>query len=177
MKLFRRVLSLLVIALPVAACTPAAGPASTSSSAAVAVTLGPAGYGELKLGMTPDQAKATGLISEPAGSAGTACGRYAYLKGAASNGTEGRLYFSKKLGLAAIYGYAGLGTPEGVAVGTSYGKLHEAYPGWKPVGGGERDGRGQIAVPGNPAAVYRIEVYGGRVVQLAVQVKNQDCYE
>ncbi|MEV0271844.1 hypothetical protein AB0H43_23940 [Hamadaea sp. NPDC050747] len=167
---------LLLTVLPLAACTPAAGPALTSSSVATAVTLGPAGYGELTLGMTPDQAKATGLISDPAGSATGACGRYAYLKGAASNGTEGRLYFSRKLGLAAIFGYAGVGTPEGVGVGASYGQLHKAYPEWKPAGGAERDGRGQTAVPGNPAAVYLIEVYGGRVVQLAVQVKNQDCY-
>lgn len=175
MKLLRP-LPLLLIALALAACDPA-GPVSASSAAPVAVTLGPAGYGELKLGMTPEQAQATGLISEPAGSAGTACGRYAYLKGAASNGTEGRLFFSKRLGLAAIYGYAGISTPEGVGVGASYGQLHAAYPEWKPVDGGEHDGRGLVAVPGNPAAVYRIEVYGGRVVQVAVQAKDQDCYE
>jgi len=126
--------------------------------------------------MTPDQAQTTGLITDPAGAA-TGCSRYAYLKGAASNGTEGRLYFSKKLGLAAIYGYSGTLTPEGVGVGSSYGQVHSAYPAWKPASGADREGRGLIEVPGNPAAVYLIEVYGGRVVQLAVQLTNQDCYK
>lgn len=60
--------------------------------------------------------------------------------------------------------------------------MKQAYPSWRNVsdsqGATEGDhGRGLVPVPGNAAAVLRIALPDGKVVSLAIQLKNQDCYE
>ncbi|MEU8000151.1 hypothetical protein AB0B66_03090 [Catellatospora sp. NPDC049111] len=177
-------------AVLLAACDTGAatGPAAASSAApatstaptrpAGEVPLGPAGYGALRLGMTPAQAAATKLITTPAGEK-TGCWTYAHLIGSGKTGQDdidGRLFFSEKLGLAAIYAYPGVETPEGITVGSAVDEVRRAYPSWEAVGG-EAEGRGYVKVPGNDAAVYRIEVDKGKVIQLSLQLGNQDCYE
>ncbi|WP_144121900.1 hypothetical protein [Catellatospora sichuanensis] len=164
-----------------AATTPAAP--STSASPvppppADALLLGPTGYGRLRLGMTQAQAAATKLITPLAGKQ-SGCYRYAHLVGSPATGEHdiaGRLFFSETLGLAAIYAYSGVKTPEGITVGSTFDELRRAYPSWESVSG-DKDGRGYVRVPGNAEAIYRIEVGAGKVIQLSVQLLNQDCYE
>ncbi|WP_155374237.1 hypothetical protein [Catellatospora vulcania] len=165
-----------------AASAPATTPAPATSPApsppAGALVLGPTGYGALRLGMTPAQAAATKLITPLAGRQ-DGCWRYAHLKGSPATGEDdiaGRLFFSAKLGLAAVYAYPGIKTPEGITVGSTLAELRRTYPSWEAVGG-EAEGRGYVTVPGNAEAVYRIETGSGKVVQLSLQLAGQDCYE
>jgi hypothetical protein len=68
---------------------------------------------------------------------------------------------------------------EGIHLGSSQAELYRAYPSWKNASEPQpfADGRGLVPVPGNSAAYYRIVKYKGKVVQLTLQLKNQDCYE
>lgn len=156
--------------------------APASSPAPVVRKLGPAGYGELRLGQSEAEAMATGVITKVVGDAaeGQGCWRQAHLPGSPSTGPDelpGLALFSDKLGLAAIYAYPGVETPEGVTVGTTVDEVRRIYPSWKIVSDeGTQDGRGYADVPGGQA-VYRIVTEDGKVSQLALQLKNQDCYE
>lgn len=158
--------------------TPAPATSSAPATPAAKLILGPTGYGALQLGMTPAQAAATKLITAPAGRT-DGCWRYAHLNGSPATGQsdiDGRLFFSATLGLAAIYAYPGVKTPEGITVGSTIDEVLRAYPSWKTVHG-DSEGRGYVRVPGNDKAAYRIEVGGGKVTQLSLQLDNQDCYE
>ena len=156
--------------------TPSSAPSHSTKPAPskTVVTLGPLGLGPLKLGMSPKEAKATGLIGhmDPA-TPGCTTGQ---LKGA--SGSQGGLYFSSDVGLAAIYAYGKLATPEGIKLGSTYAQVHKAYPKWSGIIDGTA-GRGLVAAPGNPGASYRIDVSDttGKVQSLALQALDQDCYE
>jgi len=161
------------VAAPVTSSSPA------PSSPATPAVLGPDGFGALKLGMTAEQATATGLVARwPA--AGDGCAQNTFLKSATgeATGAEGRVYLNDR-GVQIIEAYPGVRTPEGVGVGTSRAALFKAYPGWRNVADEDprADGRGQVAVPGNSKAVYRIVTIDGKVTELALQDENQDCYE
>ena len=165
---------------PEPSSTPAPTPSSTPSHSTkpapskVVDTLGPLGLGPLKLGMSPKEAKATGLIGHmDAATPGCTTGQ---LKGASGN--QGGLYFSSDVGLAAIYAYGKLATPEGIKLGSTYAQVHKAYPKWSGILDGTA-GRGLAAAPGNPGAGYRIDVSDttGKVQSLALQALDQDCYE
>jgi hypothetical protein len=144
--------------------------------------LGPTGYGAVRLGMTRAQAAATGLTAGTSKDLHGACGGPGdgRLRGAADPdgpSLEGRLFFSAMTGrLVAIYSVRGATTPEGVGLGSSYDKLHKAYPSWRGFGD-EKNGRGGAPVKGNSNAHYRIVVQNSRVLQLSLDSSDQDCYE
>jgi hypothetical protein len=147
--------------------------AATGSPTATEPVLGPDGFGTLKLGMTRAQAEATGVAdpfkSRPEG--GT-CRWYSHLRGA--SGDNGTVIISETLGVAAIVGYPGVRTPEGISIGSSLAEIGKAFPAWKM----NADlGRGYATAPGNPKAVYRIEINDGRADSLTLQLVNQNCYE
>nr|BFE80957.1 hypothetical protein GCM10020093_035580 [Planobispora longispora] len=96
---------LLAGALPVAAAGPTASTASAASAAYAKGTLGPFGYGGVKLGMSAKQAKATGKIKRT-GDTGT-CTTW-ILK--AHPNAQG-LLISKRYGVAAIFAPKGVATP------------------------------------------------------------------
>jgi hypothetical protein len=153
------------------ATPPAIGLPSPSRSVS-AVVLGPNGFGPLRLGMTPAQAMATHLTSAASVSPGQACPTGRLLHGP-SAGTPS-LFFSPTLGLAAIYAYPGITTPAGVTLGSPLVQLQQAYPSWLGLQGGA-EGIGYVAVTGSTE--YRITVSGGRVVELAIQLDDEDCYD
>jgi hypothetical protein len=148
--------------------TPSAAPSSTASKEPV--RLGPLGYGALRLGMTKEQALATGLLTPFVDSEGC--------DGAPIKAGGGQALLSPTLGIAAIQAGAKVATPEGVQIGTSLSALRRAYPGWKSAtGDGDEDARGYAAVPGNSKAQYRIETRSSKVSSVTLQLVAQNCYE
>jgi hypothetical protein len=136
--------------------------------------------------MTKKQAEATGLTRGVDPSGQSYCGMdykdglLRYVSSAKNDSHTGALVFSSLTGrLVAIYAYPGVRTPEGIEVGSSYAELHRIYPSWQGVGGREPtvNGRGAVAVPGNPKAHYRIEIGRGKVLQLSVESNGGGCYE
>jgi hypothetical protein len=154
-------------------------PATTKSS----LRLGPTGLGQVKLGQSLHDALATGAVTPIAG-ADDAClvrGRFKATPPADpdSLADDAGLIFAGSLGVTAIYAYAGVSTPEGIHLGSSYADMKKAYPSWHSVYGADDnpDGRGLVSVPGNAGAVYRIATHGGVVISLAIQFQHQNCYE
>jgi hypothetical protein len=158
---------------------PAANASANATASAAPKTeslpnvLGPTGLGALKLGMSPDDAYATGLITKPSG--GTGCDLKAGLVGSAA--TEG-VWFTSDSRLSAIPAYGDIATPEGVHLGSTVDKLTAAYPAYKAIDEGkEADDRGYTDVPGHSDLQYRVETRGGVVVSLTLQSKAHGCYE
>jgi hypothetical protein len=135
--------------------------------------LGPDGLGSLKLGMSLDQAAATGRVDpfryQPISGG---CLHRSELSGAPAG--AGTVFHSTDLGVATIDAYAGVQTPEGITIGSSVTAVRQAYPG---AATDPNLGRIAVPVPGNSKAVYRIAFADGKVAQLTLQYANQDCYE
>lgn len=87
--------------------------------------LGPDGFIELRMGMTRQEALATGRIR--VGESANGCtGFYLAMYGDGSGlGPHG--YFSED-GLAIVHAQGGMHTPEGVVLGTSMDELQRTYP-------------------------------------------------
>lgn len=163
-------------ATPTTSATRAPSRAAPSASRTASRTFGPAGYGALRLGMTAEQADATGVIDSWDRADGPACSS-ANLKGAPAD--QGTVTVSPRVGVAAIDAHGDLRTPEGIRIGSTRSAMRRAYPDWKLVyePGQGADGRGIAEVPGNSEAYYRIVTARGKVSELTLQAKNQDCYE
>lgn len=161
------------------AVTPSAS-ASASASPVQADTLGPFGYGALKIGATKAEAKASGLAEGISGSKGQ-CGGTGdgWLKGAQKPTDEnigGTLFFSATTGkLISIYAYGEVATPEGIKLGSTVAELKAAFGNWGAEDGTE--GRGYEKAKGNSKASYRIVVNNGKVTELSLDSVGQDCYE
>jgi hypothetical protein len=142
--------------------------------------LGPDGYAGLALGMTKSQAMTTGLAAGISGNNGT-CGadgdgRLSGAIPADASDLEGKLFFSTTTGKLVIIGaMSGVATPEGVHLGSLVKEVKKAYPKWKGSEGDE--GLGFVKVPGNAAALYRIYIDAGQVLELTLQTADQDCAE
>ncbi|WP_127501681.1 hypothetical protein [Actinoplanes solisilvae] len=157
---------------------------ATTEKPQLGTVIGPRGLGAVRLGMSMSAASATGLIGKwvnPATGAttpeGGGCSMTAPLKEAPSD--DATVYGGKDRGIIVISAYGRIRTPEGIRIGSSKAALLEAYPTWRPIAeeNPEADGRGLVAVPGNSKANYRIATVNGKVAQLALQFKTQDCYE
>jgi len=122
--------------------------------------------------MTFAQAQATHLVGAATTGSGQACKTARLL---AAPGGAPSLFFSPTLGLAAIYAYPGITTPAGIAVGSTFAQLAIAYPTWRGLQGTE--GVGYVPATGATASEYRIAVSNGRVVELALQLDAEDCYD
>ncbi|MEU4471727.1 hypothetical protein [Micromonospora sp. NPDC023888] len=156
---------------PSASPSPSARPSSSGTT--TALVLGPNGLGSLKLGMSRQQATATGIL-RPFGDYQGECA-LAQLRSAPTD--EGNVNVSRTLGIATIDAYGSIKTPEGARVGMSSADMLRIYPGWSAADGDATNGRGFAKTPGNNKAVYRIEMVKGTVVQLTLQYANQNCYE
>ncbi|MEU8183849.1 hypothetical protein AB0B86_24150 [Micromonospora sp. NPDC049047] len=152
--------------------TPSVRPSSSATTSAPLV-LGPDGIGSLKLGMTRQQATATEMLRPFAttGRCGTATLRAAPFE-------EGAVTLSPTLGIAAISAWSGIKTPEGLRIGMSSAEMLRIYPAYRPAENADAaNARGYATTPGNNKASYRIATRNGKVTALALQLKNQDCYE
>jgi hypothetical protein len=157
-------------ALPPIIATPSTPAAPPSLSK---VVLGSTGFGALKLGMTAAQAQATHLVGTASLAPGQTCPTGRLL--AAPSGGAPSLFYSPSLGLVAIYAYPGITTPAGIKIGSTLAQLQQFYPTWRGLQGDE--GVGYVAAPGSTTSEYRIAVLNGHVIELAVQLNNEDCYE
>ena len=164
----------------------AAGPSAAPSAAAPAVSgpatkppledaparpssdvLGPFGLGGLRLGMTAEQAQASGLVrtDEHTTAPGAACAEAFRLTDARY--PQGGVALSTGTGVAAIAAYGSVETPEGIRIGSTQADVQGAYPDWTATGS-------LAAVPGNTAATYRITVAGSTVDAVALVIKGQE---
>ncbi|MEU8213315.1 hypothetical protein AB0B85_29410 [Micromonospora sp. NPDC049044] len=160
---------------PSASATPSASSSASArpSSPTDQLVLGPDGIGSLKLGMTRQQATATEMLRPFAttGRCGTATLRAAPFE-------EGAVTLSPTLGIAAISAWSGIKTPEGLRIGMSSAEMLRIYPAYRPAENADAaNARGYATTPGNNKASYRIATRNGKVTALALQLKNQDCYE
>lgn len=123
--------------------------------------------------MSREQAAATGLV-EPFRDEypGETCSWRTALAGAPAR--EALVLQSETLGVATIDAYPGVRTPEGIGIGSSLATVQNAYPAFELH---SEVGRGQVGVPGNDRAVYRIAFADGAVAELTLQYSDQDCYE
>ncbi|MEV0567272.1 hypothetical protein [Dactylosporangium sp. NPDC050588] len=160
-------------AAPTSATTSEAAPAATKTSAATTTTLvlGPQGYGALRLGMTREQAVATGLLTafDDSGCA------QAFIKGRPAG--QGRVFLSPDRGIAAIQAWPTLSTAEGLRAGMSVTEARGLYPNWTIVDGTLTQGRHFAKVPSNDKAVFRIATVDNKVADVTLQLANQNCYE
>lgn len=144
--------------------------------------LGPDGLGQVRLGMTLDQAMATGQLTRNQASDQAPVCRNATESGAVP-AHGGGVWVSAQYGVAKIEAYPGVTTPAGIGLGASVDDVKRAYP--DAVVETEKDmGNGQIRmddhyrapVPGNPKAVYRFFVdASSRVDNMMLVLATQDC--
>ncbi|MBO3749826.1 hypothetical protein J5X84_27410 [Streptosporangiaceae bacterium NEAU-GS5] len=151
-----------------------AGAPSASASVAVADQkggkFGPFGYGGLKLGLSAKKAKATKKIVRVKGDAvdhkyctGWTLKRHG--KGPVD------LYISKKLGVAVIFAPKGVKTPQGIKIGSTLKQVKKAYPKLET-----HPGENPYAdAPGNSKAYYYFNMYKGKVYELSLVLRGQDC--
>lgn len=139
--------------------------------------LGPMGYGNLHLGMSKAQAEATGQLTsgfktEPKPGD---CASSALVD--AKGDKDNYVMLSPTQGIAAINGFPGVRTPEGIGYGSTLDEIENAY-GKQDRVSMENLGRINVEVRGNSSVVYRFAgLTSGKVLQLTVQLRQQDCYE
>ncbi|OPG05181.1 hypothetical protein B1L11_36030 [Microbispora sp. GKU 823] len=147
----------------------AASAAATSADATTSAAgkFGPYGYGGVRLGMTVKQAEATRKIVKKRDDG--QCSGWD-LKAHPTGRDSVGLYISKDLGVALIGAPKGVKTPEGIQVGSTMKQVKKAYPRLDTTGNYP-----VAAVPGNPKALYYFLAHRGKVYELALALKNQDC--
>ncbi|GAA2989903.1 hypothetical protein [Actinokineospora diospyrosa] len=159
-------------AVPVAPAAPSntpakpAAPAKPEAAKRTAI-LGPDGFGSLKLGMTAEQALATGrILPQTPGGSPAPCTMYR-APGQPDNSYS--VGISDKDGVVLIFGYGGARTPEGIGIGSTRAQVKRAYP--KLEDGPNHSG---AAVPGHPGTAYGFAIVDDKVTQLWLD-RNQNC--
>jgi len=144
---------------------------ATAASAQAKPTLGPYGYGALKLGMTAKRAKATGALVLRLRGDKVSCSGWRLKKfPGRKNGVD--VFISPRLGVAAIFARKGMTTPEGIKIGSTFRRLKTAYPRIKK----DFHGFYVTKVPRNKKAYYTFAVTKGKVTQFGLALNDQDCF-
>lgn len=134
-------------------------------------TLGPYGYGNLKLGMSATKAKATGRIARKPVGDSAKCTGWDLKENPYPNYRVG-MYISKKYGLAMIVAPTGLKTPQGIGIGSTRAQLKAAYPDLRRGPGGYPT----AGVPGNKKARYLFYVsLKNKVAGMSLVLAKHDC--
>lgn len=161
--------SVLAVALAVAVTSIAVAPPAVAAQKA---TLGPYGYGSLKLGMSATKAKATGrIVRKPVGDHAGCTGWD--LKEKPYGEYQVGAVISKKYGLTMIVAHAGMRTPKGIGFGSTKRQLKAAYPDLRSGPGGFPT----AGVPGNRKAYYLfyLSYKDNRVAGMSLFLAKHDC--
>ncbi|MWA05548.1 hypothetical protein F8568_035335 [Actinomadura sp. LD22] len=135
-----------------------------------AATLGPLGYGALRLGMTARQLRGSGLLVGKVRAGANGCSGYDLRTRRTPKGSVG-VYYSARYGIVSIFAVGGMRTPQGIGVGSTLAQVKHAYP---KLANGVNGA--SAPVPGNPKAVYSLLLSGGRVASLALDLAGQNCH-
>ncbi|GAA3024028.1 hypothetical protein [Actinokineospora globicatena] len=130
--------------------------------------IGPDGYGSLKLGMSTEQAIATGMIlASPPGDPFEDCVMHA-----APGQAEGHFMvgISPEHGVALIFPRDDARTPEGIGVGSTKDEVKRAYPKLEDGPGGSG-----VDVPGYPNNHYVFNITKGKVVGISLSNQYEFC--
>jgi hypothetical protein len=151
---------------PTTSAEPTPAPATTDPEPA-ALVLGPDGLGPLKLGMTAEEADATGMLRpwDREVPDGTGCRPQFRLADDSTDASA--IWASDDSGVRAIQVGEGVLTPEGIGIGSSAADMDAAYPGWRSTL--VVNWRAYPPVAGNSDAVYRITVVDDKVTSLTIQ--------
>ncbi|MET8002738.1 hypothetical protein [Nonomuraea glycinis] len=133
-------------------------------------TLGPYGYGTVKLGMSATKAKATRQVVFKRSAGEGSCSGWD-LKALPTDKDSVGLYISKTVGVAVIFAQKGVKTPQGIGLGSTLKQVKKAYPKVK----NSASGFPYVAVPGNPKASYVFIHAKGKVREMAMSLNTQDC--
>jgi len=140
-------------------------------------TLGPDGFGAIKLGATAAQVKAAGFDVQANGATDPACPSFfEFAKSGDSNsapGVDSFGYVSPKDGLVAIKASNAMHTPEGINKKSTLAQVKKAYPQLANVDGSS--GENKVPVPGNPKAVYSIYLFEDKIVDLQLMLAGTAC--
>jgi hypothetical protein len=144
---------------------PGSDAGSTPKTERPKIVLGPFGLGALKLGMTAEQARASGMVvtDKETVKPGVVCGETFRVRGVAY--PDGGVMYATHLGVAGIPAYGSVATPEKIKIGSTVAAVRKAYPDW-------RDG-GFADAPGNSTAAYRIEIRDQKVTDIELLLKSQ----
>ncbi|MFC0115835.1 hypothetical protein [Kibdelosporangium aridum] len=138
-------------------------PKTTSTTVppiAPAATLGPNGFGNMRLGMTEEELLATGQVQGTQKPPTTGCTSYT------TKTAGGTVWVSPDSGVVAFVFRSGVATPERVGIGSTLEAVKATYP----------DFSGNSAkVPGNASAKYQFSITGGKVSGLNLLAAQQDC--
>ncbi len=151
---------------------------ATAATAQADPTLGPYGYGAIKLGMTVKQAKATGLfkkfVRDSQGCLEGYLKKFPTRKG--PYGLEYDVYFSSDKKVGSISARKGMTTPEGIKIGSTLRQLKAAYPRMKQhIGNHPYDSYYSINVPANKKAEYTFGVNNGKVAVYSLNRNRWGC--
>jgi hypothetical protein len=158
---------------PAQTTPPPATPTATEAADAPLV-LGPDGFGALKIGMTKEQAEATGLLTPfKVGGPNDDC-LVADLRVGPGHAP---VFVYQKLGVVSIFAGPTVKTPEGVGIGTSGAQAKRAYKNWyrvdlNPTPKGDYE---QAIVKITDETRYRITVLNGKVDSVALQNVERSC--
>ncbi|MEU4626710.1 hypothetical protein AB0G04_42850 [Actinoplanes sp. NPDC023801] len=138
------------------------------------LTIGPDGFGKVKLGMSVAEAYRTGQLDGPAPKKLDDCELGVPLF---RGGTiRAAVTLSPRIGVGTIVAYSNVFTPEGIALGSTLDEVVAAYPGWDSLEIGDPDDHRQaVKVAGRKDTYYDIEVVDGEVVALRLYL-IETCY-
>ncbi|GIH77026.1 hypothetical protein [Planobispora longispora] len=143
-------------------------PAAEAAPADGKRKLGAFGHRGVKLGMSVEQARATGKLVRTGNWAN--CSEWEFRTGPRHRGGPDVL-ISRRHGVAVIIVGEGVKTSRGIGIGSTRRQLRRAYPDLETAGSGFPI----AAVPRNPNAHYYFLLSGRKVSQMALVLKGQDC--
>ncbi|GLW92035.1 hypothetical protein [Actinokineospora globicatena] len=130
--------------------------------------IGPDGYGSLKLGMSTEQAIATGrVLPAPPGDPSSDCTPHAAPGQPEDTFAVG---ISPVHGVSLIFGYGDPSTPEGIKKGSTKAEVKRAYPRLEDGAGGS-----STAVPGYPNNHYGFNFVDGKVTSISLSNQYESC--
>lgn len=142
----------------------------------------PAHVGKLDVGMSLNDAKATGLISFKPGAIAsdpTGCSYATWVGHPGDNG----ITFNGRYGIRAIQGIAQQHTPEGIRIGSTLSATKKAYPDLHfrdpdTTGNPNPQTGSAFADPKpNDGAHYRFALKNGKVTEVGLESDRTGCYE